>query len=157
MRKPIVHHPPQPCIKCLHVLPASKFWLQTNGKPTNVCKGCAAKKSKEWASKNRVKTRSYGARWREKNPSATHRHKLMYRYGMTLEDFNNLLGKQNGGCAICGKPEAVMPHLCVDHCHKSGKNRGLLCDKCNRGIGCFSDSAARLLAAAKYLESFGQL
>lgn len=50
-------------------------------------------------------------------------------------------------CQICGSTT----RLCVDHCHASGRLRGRLCDKCNRGVGCFEDNAAALLKAAAYI------
>ena len=70
-------------------------------------------------------------------------------YGITLEDFDLMLTRQHGVCAICRtKPPE---RLSVDHCHATGKVRGLLCSKCNCGLGFFRDEPRRLRAAAKYL------
>jgi len=62
---------------------------------------------------------------------------------------------QGGVCAICGKPEATArtKRLCVDHCHETGKVRGLLCSHCNRAIGLLGDSCAILASAITYLEA----
>jgi hypothetical protein len=63
-----------------------------------------------------------------------------------------MLKDQNGGCAICYKPEGSRM-FDVDHDHKTGEVRGLLCTSCNRVLGHAKDSVERLLAAARYLES----
>ncbi|NOS67887.1 MAG: hypothetical protein HOO67_06025 [Candidatus Peribacteraceae bacterium] len=69
---------------------------------------------------------------------------------MTPEDFSKRWEDQNGKCQICGDGLVADSH--VDHCHKTGKVRGLLCEICNRGLGYFKDSLERLLSAAAYLE-----
>jgi hypothetical protein len=80
--------------------------------------------------------------------------------GLTEADYDNLVKIQNGLCAICKKPETssnqhvLQKRLAVDHCHKTGKVRGLLCSKCNRGIGYFNDSTDLLYKAIIYLEGF---
>lgn len=84
---------------------------------------------------------------------------LSSKYGMTSKQYDTLLATQNGVCAICRKPETRMARgrllpLSVDHCHRSGENRGLLCSQCNPGLGNFTDSPKLLRAAAAYLESF---
>lgn len=82
---------------------------------------------------------------------------LKNAYGISLERFKEMRDSQNGVCAICGKPETmkfrgVVASLSIDHCHKSGSVRGLLCSSCNRGIGILGDSPERLRAAADYIE-----
>jgi hypothetical protein len=62
-----------------------------------------------------------------------------------VEDQNNL-------CKICKRPPNKIKKLCVDHCHISGKVRGLLCDKCNKGLGSFEDSLLSIKNALAYLE-----
>ncbi len=72
---------------------------------------------------------------------------------MTLDEFDAMLGAQNGGCGICGAPISNGGRgTHVDHCHDSGAIRGLLCRLCNVGLGQFKDSPALLRAAAAYLE-----
>ena len=71
-------------------------------------------------------------------------------YGISLADYEAMLERQRGACAICKKSDEA---LCVDHCHACGKVRGLLCGKCNSVLGFCGDSAARLLAAAAYLRA----
>lgn len=78
---------------------------------------------------------------------------LLRDFGITLEHYNKLLKQQKQKCAICRKPPASKnKSLGVDHCHKTGKIRGLLCDKCNRGLGLFDDNIKLLEKAKKYLK-----
>jgi Recombination endonuclease VII len=74
---------------------------------------------------------------------------LKRRYGISRADYAALLARQGGVCAICGKPPEKT--LCVDHCHSTGKIRGLLCRKCNFGLGCYAEDQAALIAALAYL------
>lgn len=76
-------------------------------------------------------------------------NRLKSRYGITSEDYAEMLKSQNSLCLIC---EEEKP-LHVDHCHSTGKVRGLLCHSCNNGLGCFKDSSERCLKAADYLRS----
>lgn len=80
---------------------------------------------------------------------------LRYKYGMTVMEYERLLKKQKGRCAICSsKASNAMNkgYLVVDHCHTTGKLRGLLCHKCNIGLGHFSDRPDLLYKAVNYLE-----
>ena len=77
--------------------------------------------------------------------------KLQRSYGISLADYEQMLADQNGVCKICGKPDPDFA-LSVDHCHKTGKVRGLLCGSCNFGLGKFYDSPNLLRRAAEYLE-----
>ena len=59
---------------------------------------------------------------------------------------------QNGKCAICGAAQRLDRAQCVDHSHATGAVRGILCDECNKGLGCFKDDTELLRKAAYYLE-----
>lgn len=73
---------------------------------------------------------------RKIDPSKYKARKLKERYGISLEDYNNLLEKQEHKCIICEKHESEFGvSLAVDHCHKTGIVRGLLCFKCNTRVG----------------------
>jgi Recombination endonuclease VII len=74
---------------------------------------------------------------------------LQRRYGISREEYAALLARQGGVCAICGKPAEKT--LCVDHCHSTGKIRGLLCRKCNFGLGCYAEDQAAMIATLAYL------
>ncbi len=75
------------------------------------------------------------------------------KYGITEDDFNSFLRKQGNVCAICKQPENVKDRaLAIDHDHKTGIIRGLLCGDCNRALGLMQDSPKILRSAAKYIE-----
>lgn len=73
-------------------------------------------------------------------------------YGITLAEYEQKLKDQGGVCEICGKPDEVEGRrMAIDHCHDTGKVRGLLCGNCNRGLGNFQDNAELVAKAADYL------
>lgn len=81
---------------------------------------------------------------------------LKRTYGITLDQYNQILIKQNGCCWICKRHESELTQrLHVDHCHKTGKVRSLLCFNCNQGLGNFKDSVGLLITAAEYLKING--
>ena len=73
------------------------------------------------------------------------------RYGITSVDFAKLMKKQRSRCAICGEADSLGKSLAVDHNKDTGVIRGLLCGRCNRGIGYFSHDTEMLRKAAKYV------
>lgn len=89
-------------------------------------------------------------------------YRMKMEYGLSPQEYDEMLMKQGGVCAICGKEE-IEPYnstvrigrLCVDHNHETGELRGLLCMRCNRGIGLFRDDANILKRASEYLEEYG--
>lgn len=83
---------------------------------------------------------------------------LRNKYGLTQEDFLKMLKKQKGACAICGEQQKIKylkkgstGRLVVDHCHKTGKVRELLCAECNFGISKFKDKMSLLMKASMYI------
>lgn len=72
------------------------------------------------------------------------------RYGLTLDDFAQLMREQDGKCAVCRLPPGKR-NFSVDHDHATGRVRGLLCASCNTGLGLFRDDVGNLLAAIKHL------
>ena len=97
--------------------------------------------------------------WRKENPDKERDGYLKNRYGITLDHFNALNEAQEGLCAICLKEEsAINRHtgeprrLAVDHCHSTGKIRGLLCTGCNTALGGFKDDVELLQKAIHYLK-----
>lgn len=81
--------------------------------------------------------------------------KLRTKYGLTVEKYDKILKSQNNGCAICGNHEPVgNRRLSVDHSHKTGKMRGLLCTLCNTSLGSFKDDINILNSAIKYLKKY---
>lgn len=76
------------------------------------------------------------------------KRRIVARYGLNLEDYEELYKKQKGNCAICDK---YFDKLDIDHCHKTGKVRGLLCGSCNRALGLMKDNIEFLKSAISYL------
>lgn len=113
-----------------------------------------------WAKRNPEKVKAYAAGWRNRHPDKaealrisrnySRKARIAYtRYGITPEEKAVLFEKQGGCCAICLEP---LVKVTIDHCHETGKVRGLLCYNCNVGLGLFKDSPERLHTAISYLE-----
>lgn len=119
---------------------------------------------KKWK-ENPKKMRKKALKYALENPQVGKRAALKKRYGMTLEDWERLFKKQKGRCAICkkGQKTTQITHLpgkgkglankslFVDHDHKTGKVRGLLCSKCNTALGLLLDSSEIVQNAFWYL------
>lgn len=118
----------------------------------NTCKSCRQIYRQEHHKDKRIHTARLK---RQEDPERHQNHcrKTIYaqRYGLTLEQFEILFKQQRGLCAICEKPEPPIRRLAVDHSHTTGVVRGLLCNKCNRGLGYFKDSCDLLSKAVIYL------
>lgn len=100
--------------------------------------------------------RNKGNSWRNVRCKACHNEymyerKLMKVFNMTLFEYDQMASMQSHGCAICGGKCSTNSRLSVDHCHTSGKVRGLLCMNCNTAIGQMQDNPERMIAAANYL------
>ncbi len=106
--------------------------------------------------KNKEILNKKAAIWRKKDPEKTkannRRKHLRVTYNLTIEDFENLMLLQNGVCKICKQINVFGRHLAIDHCHKTGKIRGLLCNPCNQGLGAFRDDLERMQNAINYLK-----
>lgn len=93
--------------------------------------------------------------WREANPEAHKRNILIQhlkkRFGITIEQYEEMLQRQQNTCAICKQPSKNARRLDIDHCHKTGQVRGLLCNDCNTGLGRFRESLTSLQNAIDYL------
>lgn len=134
------------CTYCKRFLPVEAFGLR-DGSDVVRRPGC-----KECGADNRAK---YIGR------------DLLKLYGITLEDYQSMLGRQSGCCAICGtnSPFGRLDNnarkrkrrtFSVDHCHATGKVRGLLCGRCNIALGNFEDDTELLRAAIAYIERHRQ-
>jgi hypothetical protein len=96
-------------------------------------------------------------KWRERNPDkvremnkSTSRAYWERKYQITREEFLAQVEQREGRCDICGETDNRT--LSLDHCHETNRNRGLLCRRCNMGLGCFGDNPMTLRKAAEYLE-----
>ena len=112
------------CSKCLESKPSDEFYLESRIKSglSSQCKECQAKK-----------------RERQRSTGYIRYYHLYRRYGITKEEYELMLSKQDSKCAICGSKDSKYfsrsKYLVVDHCHKTGKIRGLLCAPCNTLLG----------------------
>jgi hypothetical protein len=97
------------------------------------------------------RNRAYYHAHKQDIKSILRRGQLKRLYGISPADYDALLAKQDGVCAICGKPSEET--LCVDHCHATGTIRGLLCRKCNIALGCNEDDPATIITSLAYLGS----
>jgi hypothetical protein len=120
----------------------------------------------QYAAKNRKAFKEYKARWKSKNPDAVKRKQRLWSWrsdGINInnESYDELLKKQENKCAVCGrclvedKSKMVLGSAVahVDHDHRTGRIRGLLCGSCNRAAGLLADSAERAVSLALYLRN----
>lgn len=133
------------CIKCNKKKPLSAFHNKKaakDGKQSR-CKECNSKSARTWQAENPDKFRK---NWEKQYGS---RKKRAAKYGLTIEEFDLMTETSKGLCKICSNPPKKW--LVIDHCHTTGKVRGLLCESCNLGLGIFKDNPILLQNAIKYL------
>ncbi len=140
------------CTKCLRALPNSSFGRRKKS-PDGLqyaCKQCETKRVLKWQSENRERAQSTRHRHSSKKSTKQYRRNWALRknYGITLDEFEALAKIQEYKCAICNDKVKLR----LDHDHLTGRIRGLLCDRCNLGIGVFKDDPTILQAAIKYLQ-----
>lgn len=111
---------------------------------------------KRYHQRHKTERNQYCREYDRSNPARQHarRHKSKLAvYGITPDDYDNLYQDQEGCCAICGKHQSGFKRrFGVDHCHKTGRIRGLLCHHCNTALGNLRDDPSLLLSAIEYLE-----
>lgn len=150
----------KPCSDCGEEKAVSQFNKQPGMQDglRSRCRACESKRFKTYYYSNLQTQR---ARDRKRYPTEREmRHNAHYKrkYGITIEEYQEMLKQQNGVCAICQQPEKVtwkgqeIP-LAVDHCHITGKVRGLLCNRCNRVLSLFDDDIVIMRSAIEYLRS----
>ena len=122
------------CTTCNLEKLENEFASAGGGKKRAKCKKCLALQKQQY--------------YKDNPDKAKHRN-LKTFYGIDYKQFSEMVLLQNGLCSICKKSD----RLCVDHCHKTGKVRGLLCNNCNFGIGQFQDNVSVLEGAISYLQS----
>jgi len=133
------------CRICNTVKPLSDFSIRKThrpGKPVSQCNSCRVKYNKEYRENNR-----------DKFLMVERKSRLKTTYGITPERYDEMFKEQNGRCKICEaeKPGGRTKLFFIDHCHKTDTVRGLLCMRCNTGLGLFMDNPKFLGQAVKYL------
>lgn len=137
------------CRSCQKEKPEADFYLVSyyKGRPARYwkCRSCVSiehkQKRQSWGPQQKLRNQRYQLKFRLK------------KFGLTPEDYDRILSEQDGKCAICfgGNGESLFN---LDHCHATGKVRGLLCDECNWALGHFDDDIPRIQTAIRYLEKW---
>jgi hypothetical protein len=148
------------CTKCGEKKPLDEFTKdrrKKNGRGS-CCSKCKSKSKLDWIHRNPEKNREYQkvfAKGRERRPQQITADKRkeygLKEYGLTVAEYDEMFRKQNGVCAIC-KSGNKGRRLCVDHDHKTGRVRGLLCNPCNWALGHMRDDTSLLEKAIEYLK-----
>lgn len=130
------------CSMCGEVKQISDFIHYTKSfKVGSYCKPCRNKKWMEWHN-----SKSFA----EKKD-----RRLRNDFGITLDEYHDMFERQEGLCAICGEPQRRNRLLAVDHNHKTGEVRALLCDSCNTALGYAKDNPIVIRRMADYIEKYG--
>lgn len=129
------------CKKCQLLIDLDNFYVAYKNKYGIVycttCKDCNKLTSVEWGRNNRHK--HYG-------------YEIKYKYGLTIKEYDEMVLAQNNKCAIC--QGSSVKRFSIDHCHKTGKIRGLLCFACNSAIGKLKENKELFINAINYLEKY---
>lgn len=166
------------CTGCKLSLPTSGFYLDGKGRGRRMARCIACVRSatsirdkseghklrkleRQRINRERPEIRAKMNGWRKKNidkaRESERKSQLKTKYGLTVDEFDGMMARQNYKCLICqenisGKPSRqARRRAAVDHDHSTGAVRGILCSPCNAGIGHLGDSVSRVEAAAAYL------
>lgn len=143
------------CSKCGVVKSLGEFY-NVKGRPgvSSWCKKCKLDQNKKYAKNPEVAARK--KLWKKKYNLGTKDLRKFNRmknlYGLSFDEYMRMVESQGGKCAICGKKLSGVRGVNIDHCHKTGKVRGLLCRSCNLGLGFFRDNNDILDKAIQYLK-----
>jgi len=147
-------------VKCPngHVLTKDNRYISPKGR--FLCKTCRNERQKADYIGNRDRYLKRSNAWLSVNDNG--RRKKLRKFSMSIEEYDSKALSQGGVCAICKRPETrTDPRtgqvwaLSVDHDHRTGKNRGLLCSRCNCGLGNFNENKDFLSRAIAYLTEYG--
>jgi hypothetical protein len=140
------------CSTCKEGKTLDQFYTRSNGSVRSTCKACCGKQTAAWRDANRDHYNTVSRQYR--NTRAERIRHVSKRFGLTEAQYVAMEEQQEFACVVCRKPFSEMarqPH--VDHCHKTGAVRGLLCSGCNQALGNAKDDPALLRALASYLET----
>ena len=151
------------CTKCGIEKPLSEFNKKSSTK-TGLdpwCKPCKSVAYMNWIienpdKKNDVKKRAavWNTENKDKRKIIVQKNNYKKRYGLTIQQKQQLIDLQEQKCAICKDNLKDTHDVCVDHDHQTGAVRGILCRKCNLGLGHFEDNTSLLKSAVKYLKKY---
>ena len=138
-------------MKPLDFFHKSGFRPSGNQKFRPNCRTCSSKKTAQWRKKKRAHYNAYMRKYRIQNPDSFRAMEIKKHYGLTPEDLMRMTTEQNNKCKICNRLPTGKRPLAIDHCHTTGRVRGLLCYRCNTAIA-FVESPGLLAIALKYLK-----
>lgn len=127
------------CTKCKLEQPLENFKKEKSNKNKHrtICKNCDVLRTKYWRRNHKENVR---------------RHNLKQDFNLTEKEYNQMLKNQNSCCAICKTNQSLLKrHLAVDHNHKTGKIRGLLCGNCNTALGLLKEDMDNITSLIDYL------
>ena len=138
------------CLKCgkRKVLEKFPFNNKCCDNRNSYCRKCHSKLSMDWGKRNKEKKLYHEYLFHKRHPERRYLIRIKSWYGITRNEYTQLRKVQKECCAICGKQRRID----VDHDHTTNKVRGLLCVKCNAGLGLLGDNITGLQRALKYLE-----
>ena len=157
----------KPCSICKMSKPLDEFHKDRSSVSgyDGRCRSCTHSRQKGYYEKNknemrkraraRYQTAKTNPKLYEKELNRSRKGVLKNRYGMSVAEYNKLFVKQSGYCASCGTHQVELKkRLGVDHCHITGKIRGLLCDRCNRAFGLLRDDISVLESLLEYAKKY---
>jgi hypothetical protein len=140
------------CTKCGEVKPLTEYDRHAGTKDGyhSNCKPCKHTATEKWRQKNLEKDAATKHDWFMNNKDKVHEYNIK-RYGITPDDFDTIIIKQSGRCAICNNPMIGAKNCSIDHDHGTGIVRGLLCNHCNLVLGLCKDNPLLFAAMSKYI------
>lgn len=133
------------CKECVNII-SKKYYYKNKEK--------IQKRMNKYSSEHREQKREYAKTWYIKNKDRKKEYHIRKAFGIDISKYNIILKNQNNKCAICDIDNNNLNRsLVIDHCHKTGKIRGLLCGRCNLMLGNIKDNKNILKKMIKYLNS----
>ncbi len=144
----------KPCNICGEIKTLDYFYTSKNKDGhKNYCKMCDLAQGKIYRQENKIRIRKHQKEYHSNNKDIRRAYRLFYKYGISIEDYNEMFNQQDGCCAICGVNQTELnKSLAVDHDHSTGEIRGLLCYKCNVSLGLMDEDTYNLSRMIKYIE-----
>jgi recombination endonuclease VII len=150
--RPVMPEGMKRCSTCKELKPIDQFSSNRTTKDgkSYTCKPCSVESVRAYHRRNPEKHREYNKDWARRNPERKKDIALKVTKGVEFGTYDRMFEAQGGRCAICKNPPGAQ-RFHLDHCHDSGKVRGLLCSCCNTGIGQLKHDETILLNAISYL------
>lgn len=155
---------PKPKSQCKHgheFTPENTIQLfnKNGSKNGRLCRTCKQRNARACYARNPEKYTQLAKDYRQEHLDVLKSAALKRKYGIALEDYNEMLLNQDGKCALCGAddPGRRNAMFSVDHCHGTGEIRKLLCSMCNLALGAAKDNPTLLRKMADYIESYREI